>query len=229
VSGGPPRDPWADPATQTEQGTPYAGPPVTGPPGPWAPAVPPGWAYGGPPPYGVPGYGYPPAWGPPVPQGPRRPGPVIAAAVLAFVQAALVLIGSMYTFFFASVAGWLAAEGASTPSLTADLATEGRVLALVQVLSVALLVIGGILALTRRTRRAWWTLLAALGVQVLIAGYWLLRLSGAVGDGLGTGEAAPVVPFVLLFAAGPLVGIGLLLAGPGRRWFDPSPAPPAGA
>ena len=222
---GPPRDPWADPATPTEPGAPYAGPPPTGPPAPWP--VPGGWGYGAP--WPAPGYGHPPVWGPPgPPPGPVRPGQVVTAAVLAFVQSAFVLIGSLYTFFLASIAGWVAAEGVASPPVVAALATEGRVLALVQLLSVVPLVVGGIVALTRRSRGAWWLLVVALALQVLLALYWLLRLSGAVGDGLGTAEAGPVVPFVLLFAAAPLVGLGLLLVGPGRRWFDgPAPRPPA--
>ena len=217
---GQPGDPWADPATPTEPGAPYAGPPVTGPPGQWT-APGPAWGYGAP--WPPPGYGYPPVWTPP--RGPARPGQVIAAAVLAFVQSAFVLVGSLYTYFFASVAGWVASEGVGSPPGMAAVASEGRVLALVQLLSVVPLVIGGIVVLTRRSRGAWWLLVAALAVQVLIALYWLLRLTGAVGDGLGTPEADPVVPFVLVFAVAPLVGLGLLLVGPGRRWFDDAPQP----
>ena len=215
-----PRDPWADPGTETQPGAPYAGPPPT-------PPVPP---YG-PPPYGAPPYanpygGWPPPWPgwgwAPEPPRPRRPGQVIAAAVLAFVQAALVLFASLYVYLFASVAGLAAAEGGtglSTPRAE-DLAAEGRLLALVQVFSVVALVVGGILALSRANRAAWLTLLASLAVQVLLALYWAVRLADLVAAVPGSGGGGGVlVGFALLFAAVPMTGLGLLVVGPGRRWF----------
>ncbi len=108
TSGG--RSPWADPDTPTEPGEPYAGPPPTSP---YPPAgysgVPYGYPdrppYGYPAPYGHPGpsghpapygfppygypapYGYPGPWPAPASRAPRRPGQVVTAAVLAFVQA----------------------------------------------------------------------------------------------------------------------------------------------
>ncbi len=223
------RDPWADPATPTEPGAPYAGPPPTAPqPAPPAWGTPPGygWAPGGYGPPGYPGYpgypgGYPPpwpAWGYPPPR-PRRPGQVIGAAVLAFVQAALALIGTMYTYMFAALVGLTSdLPGSSQPDV-AGLAAEGEVLALVQLLSVVPLVVGGILVLTKRSRGAWLTLVVALALQVLITLYWVLRLSGGLGEGLGADETGPLIGFPFLFAAGPLVALGLLLVGAGRRWF----------
>ena len=215
-----PRDPWADPATPTQPGAPYAGPPPTAPPG-WPPgygAPPPGAPYGGwPPPW--PGWGWPPP-----PQRPRRPGQVVAAAVLAFVQAALVLFASLYVYMFASVAGLAAAEGGTgLPVGGQDLAREGRVLALLQVLSVIALVVGGILALSRASRGAWITLLAALGVQVLLALYWAVRLADLADAVPGSGGGGVLIGFTLFFAAVPLTGLGLLVAGPGRRWFTDGP------
>ena len=203
-----PRDPWADPATQTQPGAPYAGPPPTAPPSGAAP-------YGGwPPPW--PGWGWPPQ-----PARPRRPGQVVAAAVLAFVQAAMVLFASLYVYVFASVAGLAAAEvgtGLSGPR-AAELAGEGQVLALVQVLSVVALVVGGILALARATRAAWITLLAAFALQVLLALYWAVRLADLVSAIPGGDGSGLFVGFTLFFAAAPLTGLGLLVLGPGRRWF----------
>ena len=205
-----PRDPWRDPETRTEQGAPYAGPPPTGPAAPWG--------YGAP--WPAPGYAYPPVWAPPPLREPAKPGQVVTAAVLAFVQSAFVLIGTLYTFFLASIAGWVADQGTAPSPVDAAVASEGRILALVQLLSVVPLVVGGIAVLSRRSRGAWWLLVAALAVQVLLALYWLLRLTGALGDGLGAPEAGPLVPIVLVFAVAPVVGLGLLLAGPGRRWFE---------
>jgi hypothetical protein len=230
-----PRDPWADPATETQQGAPYAGPPATAPSAGWPPAhgAPP---YGappyGPPPYGAPQGGWPPPWPgwgwPPPPARSARPGQVIGAAVLAFVQAALVLFGSLYVYTLASVAGLAASDvgvGTGFPASRAeDLAREGQVLALVQLGSVVLLVVGGILALTRATRAAWVTLLVAFGVQVALALYWAVRSTGLVDALPGSGGIGGILfGLTLFFAAVPLTGLGLVAVGPGRRWFTRPP------
>lgn len=222
--------PWADPSTPTEPGAPYTGPPPTVP----APSAQ-GLSYGAYP-YGpLPGYAAIPygavpsgpygGWGPPPPGSwsppgrPRTPGPVIAAAVVAMVQAALVLVAAIYVYFFATLAGLASnsTTGLDGTFFSREVATEGYRVALLQTLSSVLLVAGGVLALNRRSRRGWWTLLAALAVQLLLCGYWLLRLGGVLGDSFGSGGV--VVSFVLVFAIGPIVALGLLLGGPARRWF----------
>jgi hypothetical protein len=210
-------DPWADPATPTQPGGPYTGPPPTAPQ-PWTPAPTP---YAGGPGYGwPPGYsGHPPAWGWPPPR-PRKPGQVIGAAVLAFVQAAVALIGTLYTYMLSALAGLSVDQGGFAG--LAGLASEGTTLAVVQLLSVVPLVAGGILVLNRRSRAAWLTLAVALVVQVLIALYWTLRLSGAIGDGFDA-DAGPLAWFTIFFAAAPLVGLGLLFSGAARRWFAEPP------
>jgi hypothetical protein len=246
-------DPWADPATPTEPGRPYAGPPYAGPPqttpppsygSPYGPPVygPP--AYGAPqygaPQYGAPqywppqswtpqywghppGHGHPAPWAPPRP--PQRPGQLMAAAVLAFVQGGLVLIASLYVWFFASVAE-LAVRGTAgaVPGGTVDaLATEGTTLAVVQLVSSVLLVAAGIRALTARTPGAWRLLLVAHAVQVALSVYWAARLSMVFDDVPGSDGHGPLVAFTLFFAAGPLVGAGLLLTWAARSWFAPAP------
>jgi hypothetical protein len=224
VSGWGPVDgsPWADPTTPTEPGAPYAGPPATVPP------------YAAPPAYGHSPYGAA-TWGQPAPYGyafpalpalpprrPQRPGQVITAAVLAFAQAVVVLIASLYLWFFASIAELAAAEagGVRLPGTMDALATEGTVLAIVQLLSAAVLVGAGVWALNNRRRGAWLLLVAALAVQVLLAGYWAVRLMTEIG---GFDSEGAIVSFSLFFAAGPLVGLGMLLVGPGRRWFGGTP------
>ncbi len=220
---GPPRSsPWADPATPTEQGAPYAGPPATQPP-----AGHPG-PYGHPAPYGPAPYSLAPQWGPPAPWGPvpprppQRPGQLITAAVLAFAQAVVVLIASLYLWFFASIADLAAAEadGGYPPATVGALATEGTVLAVVQLVSAVVLVGAGVWALNSRRRGAWLLLLAALAVQVILAGYWAVRLMSEIG---GFDSEGAIFAFSLFFAAGPLVGLGMLLVGPGRRWFCGTP------
>ncbi len=145
--------------------------------------------------------------------------------MLAFVQAVVVLVASFYVWFFASVAD-LASSGRSgvySSESARQLATEGTVLAVVQLLSVVLLVVGGILALTRRTPTAQRLLAGALVVQVVIALYWAGRLLDLVGDIPGAEREGSLATFALIFAIGPVVGLGLLLSGAARRWFTAPP------
>jgi hypothetical protein len=215
--------PWADPATPTEPGPPYAGPPVTGPPAPTPYAAPYGWAPPAVPPYGA----YPPGpWGPAPwtygpPPGSRRPGQVVGSAVLAFVQAALVLFTSLYVWMAVSLIGFAAgqAPGSSSPDAEA-IATEGKVLVVLGLASTVLLILGGVAALTRRSRTAWLLVVAAHAVQVVLAAYWGIRLYTVVGDIPGTVNEGAFAAFALVFAVAPLVGLGLVVLGPGRRWFD---------
>ena len=207
------RDPWADPETRTEPGAPYAGPPATAPPGyGWAPPGYGSWA--------PPGYGYPSAW-PVAPRRPRRPGQVIAAAVLAFVQAAMVLVGSLYVWFAASLVEVATSNvpGTFDASTAQELATEGAILSAVQVISAILLIAAGVMALNLRSRLTWLLLVVAHAVQVVLSGYWLVRLLMLAGDASDPEIGGVFTVFTLFFAAGPLVGLGLVSFGPGRRWF----------
>jgi hypothetical protein len=210
-------DPWADPSAQA-----YPGPPATDPPPPPQP-----------PPYGYPQYGYPgypsyaypapyPATWPPVPAGPRRPGQVIAAAVLAFVQAAMVMVSSIYVVLFSSLID-IAADADPTsapPQEVSQLASEGTVVGIVQVASAVLLIVGGVLVLNSRRRRSLVVLVVAFAVQVLLCIYWAVRLSVIASDLPGSGSTSAFLAFALVFFAGPAVGLGLVLLGSGRRWFD---------
>jgi hypothetical protein len=225
-----PGSPWADPATTTEPVA-YGGPPPTAPyaapaPGPYG-----GVPYGGIPYGGVPGWpappGYWPAYGPPVPARPRRPGQLVASAVLAFVQAGLVALTSAYVLLLASTLGVVSSGFGGDPRADA-LVTEGTVVTIVQMLSVVALVVGGILVLNRRSRSSWLTLLVALAVQLVLAVYWLVRLSTL--DAL-TEDVLPsaglLVAAVLFYVAAPAVALGLLLVGPVRRWADSTDPAPA--
>jgi hypothetical protein len=222
--------PWADPSTPTEPGPPYAGPPATGPPPPaygFSPYGPPTY----PPPYGpaypplhghpVP-YGYPAPWVPGPPPGPRRPGQVIGSAVLAFVQAALVLLASLYVWFAVSLIGVAAGQAPTGSGSDAArvLAAEGNVLAVVGLLSAVLVVVAGIAGLSRRSTTAWWLLVAGHAAQILLAAYWWIRLYTVLGDVPGTLPEGAFASYALIFAVAPLVGLGLVLLDPGRSWFD---------
>jgi hypothetical protein len=154
------------------------------------------------------------------PQGPQRPGQVVAAAVLALVQAVMVLIGSLYTFVIAAVVGLASDQSLQVPAEVGRVADEARILAIVQLASVVLLVVVGILALASRPRPATWPLLLiAFGLQVALAIYWTVRLVMLTNDIPSGNPGAGFLSLTLLFAAPPLVGLGLVVVGPGRRWF----------
>jgi hypothetical protein len=150
---------------------------------------------------------------------------VITAAVLAFVQSVVVLIASLYVWFFASIADIASSgrPGVYTSETARRLATEGTVLAVVQLFSVALLVVGGILALNRRTPTAYRLLAGAHIVQVVLALYWAGRLLDVLGDLPGADGEGSLAAFSLFFLVGPVVSLGLLLSGAARRWFTDTP------
>jgi hypothetical protein len=197
-------------------GEPYPGPPASQPP------------YGQPlygqPAYGQAGlqYGYPPPWASGPPPGPRRPGQVTGAAVLSFVQAGIVLAATLYVWVLVSV-GRLAAQTLHGPADGGPLVVEGTVVTVVQVLSVAALVVGGALALGRRSRLAWVFVLVAAAVQVALAAYWAVRLPVLLSDLPSGAPDNGFVVFTVAFAACPLVTLGLILFPPGRAWFDGTP------
>jgi hypothetical protein len=213
--------PWADPTTPTQPGAPYQGPPPTAPPYGYPPQ------YGYPAPYGYPGYGFPGAWGPVPPRRPQRPGTVISSAVLAFVQAGVVLLSSLYLWFFTSMIGLAAQDNPAifASSRMQSLTSEATVLAVFQALSVVLLIVAGTRALSVRTRAAWLLLVASHAVQVALAVYWAVRLVTVVNDLPGIGVEGTPAAFTIFFAAAPVVGLGLVLFGSGRRWFE-SPQQP---
>ncbi len=216
-----PGSPWSDPATETEPVA-YAGPPT------YATASAPGWTAPGwtAPGWTAPGYGwapppapYWPAYGPPAPARPRRPGQVVAAAVLAFVQAAVVALSSAYLLLLASTLGLVSSEFGGS-SEAESLVTEAVVLTVVQLLSAIALVVGGIMVLNRRSRASWLTLLVSFAAQLALSLYWVVRLSTLDGftDDDVLGSAPVLLLGVLFFAAVPAVGLGLLLTGTARRW-----------
>ncbi len=203
--------PWSDPATETQPGAPYAGPPPTTP---YRPA--PDWTL--PAPYGTawPHPGWPQPW-PPARARPQRPGQVIAAAVLAFVQAAVVALATAYLQLLGTVFSMAAGEP-GFPADGAALAAEAGVLSLVQLVSVVLLVAAGVLALTRRRAVVRWALAAAFALQLALTAYWAARLLGAFGSASGV-----LLFLVVCFAAGPAVALGLSVGRPARAWFASSP------
>jgi hypothetical protein len=179
---------------------PYSGPPPWGPPQPqWAQPqwAPPQWA---PPPYGPPQ----PAWGwgpyPPQPLRPRRPGPVIAAAVLGFVSAALVVVGTVYAMALSALLSFSRGPDAGM----------GPGLALLQLAVAGLLVLGGLRALHRDRR---WLLGATAG-QLALSAWWFLILDDVLPATVGDG----VLVLPLLYGALAAVAAGLTFLPEARAW-----------
>jgi hypothetical protein len=141
--------------------------------------------------------------------------------VLAFVQGGVVLLASLYVWFFASVLGVVSQE---TPGVYADrmdsVSTEVTVLAILGIASVVLLVVAGIRALSARTRAAWLLTIAAHAVQIVLAVYWAVRLVTFMNDIPGPDSSAALAAVSIVFAAAPVVGLGLLLSTSSRRWFE---------
>ncbi|MQA34995.1 hypothetical protein [Modestobacter roseus] len=190
--GGPPPtgQPWAAPPGQQH---PWGPPPQWGPPQ-TPPQTPPQW---GPPQWGPAPWGAPPhpgqqayagqqpftAWGgyaPPYARAPRRPGVVVGAAALAFGSALLTLVGTVYAMAFSALL-------AVTRGPSAGI---GPWIALVQLLVVALFVVGGLTALSGGRREWLW---AAAGGQVCLSVYWVVVLTGTSAP---IGEAVVVLPVV---------------------------------
>lgn len=154
---------------------------------------------GYPPPYGYPPYGYP------MQRGPIRPGGATASAVLMFIQAAVVLISTFYVLFFASLAGGVSAAGVSRAD---SLETEFTIIGILQLVSVGLLIFGGVQLLGGSGRIV---TIIACGAQLAFVLYWMIRI-GSLPD---FGEDAAfffVVP--LFYAVLPLVALPLALGRP---------------
>ncbi|MGY1838532.1 MULTISPECIES: hypothetical protein [unclassified Modestobacter] len=185
--GGPPpsgqpwdQQPWGPPPAAHQQ---WGPPPQWGPPQPqWGPPPHPGQQpYPGAQPY--PGPQQYAGWGgyaPPFARGRRRPGVVVGAAGLAFGSALLTLVGTVYAMAFSALL-------AVTRGPSAGI---GPWIALVQLLVVALFVVGGLTALSGGRREWLW---AAAAGQVCLSVYWVVVLNGTTAP---IGEAVIVLPVV---------------------------------
>jgi hypothetical protein len=183
-------------APEWDGGTPYAGPPQYGPP-------PQQW---GPPPYAATGCP-PPGWGwTPYPQRPQRPGSVIAAAVLAFASALLVLVGTLYGAAFSALLSL--ARGPS--------AGMGPWLVVLQLGLAGLLVVGGVRALSRDRR---W-LLGAAGGQLAGSVYWFVVLDDVAPATVN--DSILVLP--LLYGAFAVAAAGLTFLSGARSWTARRPS-----
>jgi hypothetical protein len=208
---------------------PYPGPPAYGGPCAWPPGYGPGvpqWGTASSPWGTAPYQPAPPAPGQPqptwgwVPYAPprrsRRPGPVIAAAVLAFTSAVLVLVGTVYAVAFSALLSLARGPGSGMgPGLT-----------LLHLAVAGLLVVAGLRVLARDRR---W-LLAAAAVQLALTVFWVLVLDDLSPVTL----RSSVVVLPLVYGVLAAVAAGLTLLPDVRAWTraDPGdgslhPGPPA--
>jgi hypothetical protein len=125
-------------------------------------------------------------------------------------------------WFFASIIDVLADDNPAVfgSSRMQSLATEVTVLAIVQLVSVVLLIVAGIRVLSARTREAWLLAVAAHAVQIVLAVYWAVRLISLMNEAPGADSTGTLAAVTIVFAAAPVVGLGMVLAGSGRRWFE---------
>lgn len=150
--------------------------------------------------YGPPPPGYPPPYGYPMQRGPVRPGGATAAAVLLFIQAAVVLISTFYVLFFASLASGISASGVSG----ADGAeSEWTIVGILQLVSVGLLIFGGVQLLSGSGRVLTYV---ACGLQLAFVVYWMVRI-GSLPEFDTDGSFIFVVS--LMYAVLPAVALGL--------------------
>ena len=206
------RQSWSPPSVPYGTGAqPYGTAPYGGQPYGTAPygGQPYGTAPYGAPPYGAPGAGQP-GWGwtpyPQRPTGPQRPGSVIAAAVLVFASALLVLVGTLYGMAFSALVDLAyGPDSGLSPWL-----------ALVQLAQVGLLVVGGTQVLARDRR---W-LLVGCAVQLALSVYWAVVLTGLASAAFS--DSVLVLPVVYGVLA--LVAAGLTFLPDARAWTA-RPAP----
>lgn len=150
--------------------------------------------------------------------GARPPAEVVAAAVLAFVQAAAVMVASVFVAFLVVVVALAAQMDVPSGLPFAELIA----LATVQLASIAALVIGGVRVLRRRDRTSRRVLAGALVVQLPLAAYWTVRVSPFfAGEEPGVLAMPPFGVVVLTVA--PVVGLGLLSTPSSRAWFAGGP------
>ena len=189
-----------------DDGGAYSGPPPTRPRrrGPAAVRVCAGRPHGYAPPNGyLSPYGYASPYGPP-PPGERRPGTLLAAAVLGYVAAAFLVVAALLLAFSVSLLDDLLGGGSFTAEFT---------LACLANLAAAGLLIGGGVAMTARNRTG---RLVHTGGSVLVLAltvYWLARWAASTGREL-------LVVYGLFFAGLAAVALILSYVGGAGRWLS---------
>lgn len=195
----------------------YGGPPPTGsyqgvPQQPYAGGYP--QAYGQPPypgypvPTGYPGYGY--SGYPPQPQGPQRPGLVVAAAVLGYVNAGLLIVGGFLLLFGATIVNDI--ENAVDSGT--DYATEAALLGVGNMIAAGLLIAGAVMFSGAKPVGR---LLLAVGngIVLALAVYWFLRFTDDRFNDVGSG----FLVWGSLYATLAVLSLAFSFTGAINRWL----------
>jgi hypothetical protein len=137
----------------------------------------------------MPGYGYP------TPPGASRPGTVVAAAVLAYVVAGLLILAGLFLFYGATVISSLSdSVGSNGSGVAAEAVLDG----IVNFVAAGLLIAGAVLTTIRRGNGR--PLLTTGAVVCLAAGvYWVIRAHDVA-----------VLPWLVLFVAPTIIAVALL-------------------
>lgn len=204
---------WGRSGDEPPQGG-YQGPPATGqyppePRYPSGPAAAPGSPYPAANPYAqvAPyGYGYPPGYAPGYPAGNGRPGTIIAAAVLGYVTAGLLILSGSLLVFGASIVSDVERAAGSFTDYGTELALDG----LLNMVAAGLLIAGAVMMTGRKANGR--TLLSVGGAIVLAETlYWLIRFSGLSADGF--------IFYAVLFAALSVIALSLAWTPGGSAWL----------
>jgi hypothetical protein len=160
-----------------------------------------------PPPYGYPG-SYPPPWDS------GRPGGVVAASVLAYIDAGLLIFAGLLLLVGASALnGWNDAFGGTEQGYTAELTADG----MINLISAGLQIAGAVMMAGRNVRgRA----LFSVGAGVCIGAgcYWVLR----VHDGTA-------LVWTAIFVGMPVIALLMSWTAQSTEWLrgeNPQPVPP---
>lgn len=154
-------------------------------------------------PYG----GMPPA--PPEHAPPSRPGTIMAAAVLGYVQAGITLIPTILI---------IAGLGAASDVGETGEVVLGWLIMIAQLAGCVLLILGGVKLAGGTTRNIY---VAGAALELVICLYYLIRIVAADDAGLEFAEdmKAMATIFPLFFAIMPVIGLSLALGGAGAQWL----------
>ena len=160
-----------------------------------------------PPPHGYPG-SYPPPWDS------GRPGSVLAASVLAYIDAGLLILAGLLLLVGASALnGWNNAFGGSDQGVTAELTADG----MINLLSASLQIAGAVMMAGRNVRGR---LLFSVGAGMCVGAgcYWLVRVGGG-----------GAIIWAGVFVALPIIGLVMSWTAQSTAWLrgeSPRPGPP---
>ncbi len=162
--------------------------------------VPPGWVPGPypgypPAPYGA---GYPP-------RGPVKPGVVTGAAVLAFVQAGLLVIGGIVT-----LAGGTALQSVDV-SVQRGLSGVLTVMGFLTLVAAGLLIAGGVTVHNRKP----WLLVAGCALSLVLSVWWAVQFD----------ILTFTVTWPLILAIMPIISLSLVFGPAARAWMRTGNAP----